>query len=407
MVEVEVLAGSRSIGGNFVKIKDRDVAVIFDQGVRFDIMNKYYSMHITPQSLQELRALGILPQPEWYDDAEHVYITHMHLDHLGALSNIPKEMTVHLPSMKVYEQQESRWKLSPTWTALLPRKYYVSVEELKPLEEDQNNVMPVPVSHSAYPSYALLYFGRDETILYTGDFRLEGFLTKREYSSIYGCGSLLEFLEDNRDIKVEKLIIEGTNFGSDRFPLPPEDAIKTIRRILSNHSPVIATMHSLDLEYALALLKLASELNIKCYIVSESIAKLMEDSANLPTEPEAIEEYVQNLSFLKKRPIAGTEDRSIYLVSYREIVDFIRSLASHEKLSSNMAAILSEPEPQVEESTEYDIIANWFSRMQINAYRVRVSGHYYPYQLKTILEIIKPKKIIPVHTLNPQYFRSL
>ena len=86
-------------------------------------------------------------------------------------------------------------------------------------------------------------------------------------------------------------------------------------------------------------------------------------------------------------------------------MDFIRTLTSYSKLPADAAAILSEPEPQIEESTEYDIIANWFYRTQINAYRVRVSGHYYPYQLKTILEHVKPKKIIPVHTLNPQYIK--
>jgi len=58
---------------------------------------------------------------------------------------------------------------------------------------------------------------------------------------------------------------------------------------------------------------------------------------------------------------------------------------------SNFRSI-GEPEPQVEEASKYGVIANWLSRIGIQAYRIRVSGHYYPYQLKTILGTIKPKK---------------
>jgi hypothetical protein len=56
-------------------------------------------------------------------------------------------------------------------------------------------------------------------------------------------------------------------------------------------------------------------------------------------------------------------------------------------------AIISEPEPQIEESSEYTVIANWFLTMGIESYRIRASGHYYQYQLKTILDKVKPRKV--------------
>ncbi len=112
MVEVKVLAGSKSIGGNFVRIEDGDKIIIFDQGIRFDVMNKFYSGFVTPKSVTELRALGIVPKPEWYEGSNGIYISHMHLDHLGVLSNIPVETEVYLPSKKIYTEMENRWSSS-------------------------------------------------------------------------------------------------------------------------------------------------------------------------------------------------------------------------------------------------------------------------------------------------------
>mgnify|MGYP001078044832 CR=1 FL=1 len=108
-MEIQILGGSRSIGGNFIKITDGDRTLVFDQGIRFDIMNNYYTRNLAPQGITELRDLGVLPKAEWYEDASGIYITHLHLDHLGALSNIPFETKVHLPDLGIYEDMESRW----------------------------------------------------------------------------------------------------------------------------------------------------------------------------------------------------------------------------------------------------------------------------------------------------------
>ena len=169
VTKIKILSGTRSIGGNFIRIEDGDRILIFDQGIRFDIMSNYYSTFVAPKGITEPRNLGILPKAEWYEESSAIYISHMHLDHLGALSNIPSEIKTHLPSLPIYEDMEERWNLSPTWLSLIPRKYYVELKELRPLETDENDVTPIPVSHSAYPAFALMFFGKNETLLYSGD----------------------------------------------------------------------------------------------------------------------------------------------------------------------------------------------------------------------------------------------
>jgi len=132
MVKIEVLSGSRSIGGNFIRITDGDKRIVFDHGMRFDIFKRYYSRLVMPSGVGELRDLGILPKEEWYAGVSDIYVTHLHLDHLGLLSNIPEELTVHLPDVNIYEKMEKRWERSPSWLSLVPRKYYVKIEGVYP-----------------------------------------------------------------------------------------------------------------------------------------------------------------------------------------------------------------------------------------------------------------------------------
>lgn len=405
MVEIKILSGSTSIGGNFIKIEDGDRTIIFDQGIRFDLMSKYYSGFIVPRGIAELRNIGAIPKPEWYDGAEAIYISHMHLDHLGALANIPQETKVKLPSMAIYEDMEEKWSVSPTWLSLIPRKYYVELEEFQPFQTDENNVMAVPVSHSAYPAYAFIYFGKNETVLYTGDFRIESFLDQSIFRELNQGDDLLTFLEDNKDIKINSLIIEGTNMGSDRIPITSTEATKIVKKLAKNRKQLLATLHSLDVEYAYMLVSMAEEMKMQVAIASVPLAKLLEKIPNLPSKPQAIDEYVDYPTPFQKTSIENVKERTLILVSYREIVDLIKDLNLTGSLSEDCLAIISEPEPQIEEGSEYSVIANWFSIMGIESYRIRASGHYYQYQLKTILEKIKPKKGIKlIHTEKPKLF---
>ena len=404
-MKIRILSGSASIGGNFIRVEDRDRTIIFDQGIRFDIMSKYYSGFITPRGVAELRNIGAIPKPEWYKGASAIYISHMHLDHLGALSNIPSETKVKLPSVSVYEDMEERWRASPTWFSLIPRKYYVKLDELQPLQTDDNDVMALPVSHSAYPAYAFIYFGRNETTLYTGDFRIESFLDKDVFRELNQGDDLLTFLEENRDVRIDTLIIEGTNIGSDRIPITPTEAIKIMEKLIRGRKQLLATLHPLDVEYAYALMSIAEKMGMQVMVASAPLAKLLEKIPKLPLKPQAIEEYVDYLTSFPKTSIESIEEKTLILASYREIVDLIKDLNSTRSPLKDCLAIISEPEPQIEEGSEYTVVANWFSITGIESYRIRVSGHYYQYQLKTILEKVKPRKgVKPIHTEKPEIF---
>lgn len=219
---------------------------------------------------------------------------------------------------------------------------------------------------------------------------------------------ITERLKEDPDIKIDIFIVEGTNTGSSRVPLTPKDAMDIVRRISSAHKPIIATLHGLDLEYAYTLVKLSAEFNSNCYVASTQTAKLLEKIPELPLKPKLVEGYVNYPTLWEKVTLDQIEENSIILAPYWEVVDFLKNLSLTTGLTGYPVAIVSEPEPEIEEASEYEVIANWLSSMGVQYYRIRASGHYYPYQLKSLLSIVKPKrKVEVIHTLRPELLHAL
>jgi ribonuclease J len=129
------------------------------------------------------------------------------------------------------------------------------------------------------------------------------------------------------------------------------------------------------------------------------------ESPSQPIKPAIIEEYVSYPTFLERITLSEAEEQSLILVSYREVVDLLRDVASTKpSLLNDVVAVISEPEPEKEEAAEYSVLASWFSKVGVQHYSIRASGHYYPYELKKIVAEIRPKNAIPIHTEKPKLF---
>jgi ribonuclease J len=134
----------------------------------------------------------------------------------------------------------------------------------------------------------------------------------------------------------------------------------------------------------------------------------LEKVPKLPIETKLIEGYVDYLTPKEKTVLDEIGKDALILVSYKEIVDFLKDLSLTGNLLKDSVAVMSEPEPEREEASGYEVVSIWLSKMGVQHYRVRASGHYYPYQLETILNTVKPKKKIGIiHTEAPELFHAL
>ena len=79
-----------------------------------------------------------------------------------------------------------------------------------------------------------------------------------------------------------------------------------------------------------------------------------------------------------------------------------------EELPGEAIAILTTPEPlEAESEVEEETLAYWLYSLGVKVYRVRLSGHYYPHELRNILNTVKPKKLVPIHTMHPSLVLKL
>ena len=65
--------------------------------------------------------------------------------------------------------------------------------------------------------------------------------------------------------------------------------------------------------------------------------------------------------------------------------------------------VLSASEPFDEEmELNFEKLLNWLDHYGLPQYHTHVSGHITPLQLRNALEMVKPKRIFPIHTNHPE-----
>jgi len=164
---------------------------------------------------------------------------------------------------------------------------------------------------------------------------------------------------------------------------------------------VIVTSHHLDVEFLAAVLSMAKKMEFKCHVSSEVVARTLELSGQ-KFDVEVLEEYSKTPAF-PTAPLSDVlVDKSLIITSYADVVDLCRGLEEEELRNRQAVCILTEPEPGIEEMTEYNTVSRWLAFYGIHTYRIRVSGHYYPFELNDILEHLKFKELLPVHTEHPE-----
>ena len=175
---------------------------------------------------------------------------------------------------------------------------------------------------------------------------------------------------------------------------------------------IIFFIHNLDIESFLAIAYMGYLKKISTIVYSPRLTRFI----STILDPKTLREL--NIFYSGKKPIPtlGLEYLTIsemmnkfvkneaVIVTDYETVDLARTLMRVD-LSKPAIAILVSSEPVSEEySIESRKQLEWLRLVGVQPYRIRVSGHYYPHELKYILKITNPKKIIPIHTLYPNYF---
>ena len=97
----------------------------------------------------------------------------------------------------------------------------------------------------------------------------------------------------------------------------------------------------------------------------------------------------------------------VYLLG-KNIVEALKDIRGLGVPLDGSPVLLLDSEPFTEEFViEARKIEKWLNIFNMIPIGLRVSGHYYPHVFKEILKIVKPRKLIPIHTKAPDTMLAL
>lgn len=399
--------GILTIGGTIIEIIYEDSHIFFDFGSEYNP-----KAPVQPTNLQELLDENLVPylnnifDPKiplkGYESKEDnfkntaVFLSHVHLDH----SKIVNYLNPDIPLYTLEGTKSLLNTLNINNDFLFPlyenkgknTRDIIGVKENEVINVGEIKVKVMPVDHDAYGACGLIITTPDLTISYTGDIRLHG----------YRKEDTLNFCKESRNCDV--LLIEGVSVSfqefdediSDKEIYNEPELIEKINNIVINNpnKQITFNYYISNIERILNIIKS----NPRKVVLDAYYAYVLKEA----TEYEAFYYQLDDKDY-------GLNEK--YKISFEKLLndegDFFWQLDTLamkyiDDLKECGIYIHSNAVPLGEFDPAYAPFVNKFEDCNIKFERVSCSGHAHPYDLIEIINLIKPKLLVPIHSYRPE-----
>lgn len=382
-MKIHIYRGKNQIGGNIIEIATDTTKILLDVGLELDEDNT--------QSLPNIQGL--------FDSADYdaIFISHYHGDHIGLAYYAHKDIPIYIgeASYKIIKASDN-YKKKPT---ISPAGF---IYHRKPIKVKDITVTPYLCDHSAFDSYMLLCEADGETVLYTGDFRSNG---RKSFDS------LLKALPDD----IDTLLCEGTTLSRENHVAITEReleerATELIRQV---RGPIFVLQSSMNIDRIVTMYRAAKKCNRifleEVYMADVATAAgetipnpSFDDVYSFLTSPSKFSmltkyKHRAGKSFISKKPFVMCVRNSMlgYMKSLSKKISFkngllIYSFWSGYRDTDSMKKFLFECE-----------------RLGLKIVTLHTTGHADERTIKKLVEKVKPKALIPIHTENSYRFQEL
>ncbi|MDP2929604.1 MAG: MBL fold metallo-hydrolase [Candidatus Omnitrophota bacterium] len=408
--------GTKEIGGSCVEIATDKTRLLVDFGMPLVTAERkpFDAKTLQNKSIDELKASGSLPDIKglYKGDArsiDAILLSHSHLDHYGLLSYIHPKIPVYMSQgAEVLINVSNIFTPSRVNLAkvnMLSTKKSVVIGDLK--------ITPYLVDHSAFDALAFLIEGEGKRVFYSGDFRGHG------RKSV-----LFQKMIDDPPKDIDCLLMEGSMVNRPEQKYKTEvDVQKRIEKILREEKKAaFIAMSSQNIDRIVsaykACLKTGSIFVIDIY-TAFILDKLRKVSGKIPQfnwnnmrvmffhhHAEALEKagyrdllYVYNNRKIKTLDI--NRSRNKFLIMARDnsifphIIKGISSIKGAKFIYSMWEGYLKEE------------FVRYCDSKGLVMETVHTSGHATVEDLKIIAGALQPKKLIPIHTFEPEKYTEL
>ncbi|MCL1927729.1 MAG: MBL fold metallo-hydrolase [Treponema sp.] len=410
--------GADEIGGSCVEVCSATTRIVIDIGM--PLMNPdgspFDSTRVKELSAKELIKEKILPDiPALYGSADDketaLLISHAHQDHYGLITFVDTKIPVYLG--KATHKFIELSAVFAKGKEVVNNPYYFDNYELFTFGDIE--IVSYLMDHAAFDAYAFLVKGEGKSLLYTGDFRSHGRKSKLFYK-------FLHVVPKN----VTWLLMEGTSLSRKRQKFRTEEQLENrfIETFDNTEGVNLVYVSGQNIDRLVTVYRSCRQCG-KLFVVDFYIATVLSEIAALGygvpwPSPDFPDIRVFFPSMLKRKMIDRKDiiNRfNKYKISLKEIdekandiVMTIRPSMDYEiKNLQNLdggTVIYSMWEGYKESPYTKRFLDNLTSRgMEIIT--VHTSGHADYYALQKLLSVIKPIKLVPIHTTEGKRYKDI
>ncbi|HAX72839.1 MAG TPA: MBL fold metallo-hydrolase, partial [Firmicutes bacterium] len=371
------------------------------------------AMDVQPTTLQELLDANLVPyvnnmfDPEiplvgyrsTPDDFEHtaVFLSHVHLDHTKIINYLN-------PSVPCYTLEGTKSLLNTLninddfLFPLYNKKGENNTRDITGVKENeivtvgQIKVKVMPIDHDAYGSCGLVIETPDLTIAYTGDLRIHGY---RKDDTFNFCREA-----ENCDV----LMIEGVSVSfQDLEAEPNHEHVKNEPALLEtiNHLVAANPNKQITFNYYIANIERIVQLIKTCprtVVLDAYSAYVVKQGTGIDAYYYQLDDKAYGLN--SKMEVAFEtllQDQSEYVWQLdTQAYNYI------DQLQSGGIYIHSNAQPLGDFDPMYAPFVKSFEERDIEFVLALCSGHAHPQDLMTVINTIKPKLLVPIHSYRPE-----
>lgn len=417
-MQFKIHRGAQEIGGSCVEVWTKNTRIVIDIGMplvekdgsEFDF-NKYKTL-----TVNELIDKGILPDIKgFYTNTnkliDGIIISHPHIDHYGFSSFLHPEIQFYLG--------EATHRIIELTDIFTPQKNgiekYTYFEKSKSFNIGDIKVTPFWMDHSAFDAFAFLIEANGKSLFYSGDFRGHG----RKHK-------VFKWFKHNAPRNVDYLLIEGTQIERNTKKDKTEvDIEKELTNIFSSGDKINLIYTSGQNIDRLVSIYRACKRTGKIFVLDVYTATVLKELSNFASLPYPSKDFddikVIFPYFLCQRLVKENNEKLLYQFRHHKITKKEISLNQHnivmivrpsmkfelERIQNINGGklIYSLWEGYLQKEYTKNFI-NYLSSRQFKVFKIHTSGHADIETLNQMVNAIKPRYIIPIHTFSGNKYQQ-
>jgi len=407
MIEICTIGGYNEVGKNSTAIKIDDEVYILDLGIHLENYIKYTQgediININPRELMQAGAVpDISAIDEWKSRVKMVLPTHAHLDHVGAIPYLANNFKVPILCTPFTSEvlkgilAEDKIKLNSNVKSMSANSFFQASSNVK--------IEFVHVTHSTPHTVMIALHTKEGVILYANDFKLDLFPT-------LGKKPNFKRLEELGNQKVLALICDST-YASDARKMPSESVAKQMLRevmlgIESKNKHIVVTTFSSHIARLNSIVEFGQKIGRKIVFMGRTMSKYVKAA-----ESTGIANFTNKVEVLK---YSGQIKRKLNKIS-KERGKYLMVVTGHQGEPKSVLSKMMNGELKFNFFPEDHVIfscktiptpTNIENRQKLETslrnFNVRIfrdihqSGHAAREDLRDLINLVKPRHIIPAH----------